>query len=459
MTNSATDIERSVETGDKPEFKRALTFKDLVIYGLITMLPIAPIQVYGAIAHESFGMVPLVYLVGLFAMIFTALSYSQMSKAFPSAGSVFSYVQRGFNPHVGFVAGWVIAGDYMMAPALLTSFSALWLNSVFPAIPTYVLVLLFVAINTYITARGISLTARTNLVFLFIEILVLIVFIGFAIKFVFIDGHGTGGFSWAPFFQPDKIDFSFIAKAASIAVLGFLGFDVISTLSEEVKDPVKTVGRATVASLALIGGIFMLQTYLAALSHPGYEDLDPDMAFFDIAREVGGEFMYYLLILVGVAAVGIANSLAIQSGISRIIYSMGRDRLLPASGLLGQIHPKYRTPFNATIFVGIVSLIVAWFVSFDTIIKLINFGALTSFMMLNLTVFIYFYVKKRQRSGKNFIFYLVFPLIGFSIIAFVWSGFDRNTFIAGFIWMALGIILGFVKSKGYRDVPPTLEDL
>lgn len=445
--------------GYKQELKRTLTMKDLIIYGLITMLPIAPIQVYGMIAHESSGMVPLVYLIGIVAMVFTALSYSQMSKEFPIAGSVYSYVQRGLNPHVGFATGWLIAVDYIMGPALLASFSAMWLNSIIPAIPTFVLILLFLLINTFINARGISLTARTNKVFLTLEIGVLLIFIACTIKFIFIDGHGTGGLSLTPLFQADKINLQFLASAASIAVLGFLGFDVISTLSEEVENPRKTVGRATVFSLVTIGLIFMVQTYLASLAHPNYTDLDPDMAYFDIAREVGGDFLYYLFIIIAVAAVGIANALAIQSAIARIIYSMSRDNLLPFAGILGKIHPVYKTPFNATIFVGIISFFVALFVSIETIIKLVNFGALTSFMMLNLTVFIYFIFKKKQRDLKGLLVYGLLPVLGFSIIFFVWSGFDTMTYVVGGSWLAAGIILGAIKSKGYKEVPPVMRDM
>ncbi len=458
-TNTKTSSDTTTNTGYKQELKRSLSLMDLIIFGLITMLIIAPIEVYGSIAKASNGMAPLVYLVGIIAMVFTAMSYSKMSQEFPIAGSVYSYVQRGLNPHIGFVTGWLIAIDYIMAPALLTSFSAIWLQSVIPSVPTFVLIFIFLAINTYINARGISLTARSNMIFLCLEVLILVIFIGFAVKFIFIDGHGTGGFSLAPMYQADKVDLNFIASAASIAVLGFLGFDVISTLSEEVKNPGKTVGRATIASLIIIGLVFIIQAYLAALAHPNYEDLDDLMAFFDIAREVGGDFLYYLFIFVGIAAVGIANALTIHSAIARIIFSMSRDKVLPFSGALAKVHPVYKTPFNSTIFVGIVSLIVASAVSIDTIISLVNFGALTSFAVLNLAVFVHFYIRKRRRGFKGFINYLLLPAIGFCIIAYVWSGFDKMTYIVGFSWMLVGVIIGAVKSKGYKEVPPVLRDM
>jgi amino acid transporter len=440
------------------QLRRVLTFKDLLIYGMVFMVPIAPMGVYGIVSNQSFGMVPLVYLVGIIAMVFTALSYSKMSREFPIAGSVYSYVQRGLNPHVGFLTGWMILVDYILAPALLYAFSGLWLNSLVPSVPAFVWMLFFIVLNTFINARGVQLAAKTNFILLGVELIALLIFIGYAVKFVFIDGHGTGGFSISPLFQPEHVNLKFLATATSIAALSFLGFDGISTLAEETSDPKKTVGRATVAALVILGLIFMLETYMAALIHPHYKGLNPDMGFFDIAKEAGGNFLYYMLIIVNVIAVGIANALAAQSAISRILFSMSRDKLLPASGFLGKIHPKYQTPFNATVFVGVLSIVVAKFLSIETIIKFVNFGALTSFMLLNLTVLVYFYFKKGQRGVGGLVKNFVFPLIGFGVIAFVWSGFDKMTFIVGFGWLAVGIVVGAIKSKGYKVVPE-LSDL
>ena len=383
-------------TGYRQELKRTLGIADLLVYGMVFMVPIAPMAVYGYVSQQSYGMVPLVYLVGIIAMIFTALSYRQMSKKFPIAGSVYSYVQRGFNPHVGFVAGWMILADYLLVPALLYAFSATWLHSMAPAIPNWIWVLVFVIFNTIVTGRGIILQARTNFILLGIELIALVIFLVFAIKFVFIDGHGAGGFSMQPLFQAKHFGFGFIATATSIAVLSFLGFDGISTLAEETDKPEKTVGTATVLALVVLGIIFMLETYMGALVHPDYQNLDPNMGFFNLSKEAGGNFLYYLLLIVNVIAAGIANALAGQSAISRILYSMGRDELLPFSGFLSRVHPKYQTPLNATLLVAIVSAAVAIFVPQETITTLVNFGALSAFMLLNFSVFVYFYLKQRQ---------------------------------------------------------------
>jgi amino acid transporter len=445
------------QTGYTQELRRTLRLRDLLIYGMIFMVPIAPMAVYGYVSQQSFGMVPLVYLVGIIAMVFTALSYKQISARFPIAGSVYSYVQRGLNPHIGFIAGWMILADYLLVPALLYAFSATWLQSLIPGVPKFVWLIAFVVFNTIVNSLWIALQARTNFILLGIELLALLIFLVFAIKFVFIDGHGAGGLSLRPIFQSNHISLGFIANATSIAVLSFLGFDAISTLAEEVDRPSRTVGTATVLALIILGVIFMLQTYMAALVHPNYQNLDPNMGFFDIAKQAGGTFLYDLLIIINIIAAGIANALVGQSAISRILYSMGRDKILPFSGFLSKIHPRFQTPLNATMLVAVISILVALFVPQEKIVTLVNFGALSAFILLNFTVFVYFYIKQRKRT--QVFKYLLFPLLGVLIVGYVWFGFDRVTFIFGISWLVLGIIIGAIKSKGYREVPPVLQDM
>lgn len=446
-------------SGYRQELRRALGFRDLLVYGMVFMVPIAPMGIYGFVAGEAFGMVPLVYLVGIIAMTFTALSYRQLSRVFTYAGSVYSYVQRGFNPHVGFVAGWMILADYLLVPALLYAFSATWLHAAVPQVPFFIYVIVFIAIVTFINVRGVTIAAKANFVLLAIEIVALLIFLGFAIDFVFIRGGGTGGFSLKPLYQPEHVGAGFIATATSIAVLSFLGFDAISTLAEETERPERTVGNATVVALILLGSIFMVQTYAAGLVQPNYQNLDPALAFFQVGRQAGGPFLYYLLLFVNVIAAGIANTLVAQLAISRILYSISRDELLPFSGFLSRIHPTYRTPANATLVVAVISIALALIVPLETITKFVNFGALTAFMALNLTVFVYFFLKQRRRGLKGVFTYLILPLLGFLIIAYVWHGFDTLTFAFGFGWMAVGIILGAVKSRGYREVPAALKDI
>jgi amino acid transporter len=166
-----------------------------------------------------------------------------------------------------------------------------------------------------------------------------------------------------------------------------------------------------------------------------------------------------MLLVVNVVAVGIANALAAQLAISRILYSVSRDGMLPASGFLSKVHPRYRTPFNATVFVGVVTLAVALTFALDTITKFVNFGALTAFMALNISVIAYFFVRQGRRSGRDLVFYLLFPLTSFSIIFYVWLNFDAGTFIFGSLWLAAGIIIGAMKTKGFGEKPAMIQEL
>ncbi|MBC9786347.1 APC family permease [Heliobacterium chlorum] len=441
------------------ELKRTLTMKNLVIFGMITMSPLAPFQVFGAAAQASYGMVSLVYLIGAVLMLFTASSYARFSKEFPYAGSVYSYVVKGFNPHVGFIAGWTILSDYILAPALMCLFSGIWLTGIFPNLDPKVLAIVFIIITAIINIRGVELNAKVNTFLFVIQIIALVLFIAFAIKYVFIEGLGVGGFSLLPIYQPEHIDWNFVATATSLILLGFVGFDGISTLAEEVNEPEKVVGRATVVALVTTAIMFLIQTYFACLAHNNYADLNPDMAMFDIAKEIGGQYFYIAMLLINVIAVGLAVTLNVQSSVSRILFAMGRDNIIPASNILKKLHPEYKTPINAILLSVVISLALILTLDLTTILMFVNFGAVTAFMILNLSVIVYFFFKKNERGFKGILEHLLFPFMGLSVCAFVWSGFDRKTMIVGFSWIVIGAIVGFVKSKGYKNNGPNIDNM
>ncbi|MDD3169135.1 MAG: APC family permease [Eubacteriales bacterium] len=456
-TISMTESQEIEKIGYKQELRRTLKFRDLVIFGLLTVLPIAPVQVYGAVSQQTMGLATLVYVVGMVAMLFTALSYSTLSGEFPLTGSAYMFVRRAINPHVGFVSGWIILIDYIIVPSLLVSFGALWASNLIPSIPAYVWVIIFIAICTFINGRGINVAAKANIIMLILELICIVFFVTMAIKFIFIDGRGVGGFSIDPFYIPGQVNLGFIASATTIAIFGYLGFDGITALAEEVENPRKTIGKSIITTLLLIGALFIGQSYLATLAHPDYSDLNPDMAFFDIAREVGGASLYYFFVIVAIVAVGIANALVVQTSTARVIFSMGRDNTLPMSKFFAKVHPKFQTPLNATITVGVLTLFIA-LAPPTILLQLVSFGALTSFMLINVSVFVYFYVRKKERGPKSIFKYVLLPLIGLIIILYVWSGLGKATFILGISWSVIGIILGFVKSKGYKIIPSGFEE-
>ena len=317
--------------GYKQELHRTLSLWDLTVYGLLFMVIIAPHSIFGYVNRDAQGMAPLVYLVGFCAMFFTALSYVQMAKRFPIAGSVYSYVQRGVNPHVGFLAGWLILLDYVFVPSLLYIFVGNWCQSLIPQIPGWVWILIFIAVNTAINIKGIETTARVDMFFFVVEIgIVLIIVIG-GLKYV-LGGGGAGELTMTPIYQADKVNLTFIATACTIAALNFTGFDGISTLAEEVSEPEKNVGRAILIALVVIGTVFFLQTYIVCLIEPDYNKFNASTALFDACAVAIGDWFRIVLLVVNILAVGIANTLNAQAACSRVLFSMGRDRLCPRQG-------------------------------------------------------------------------------------------------------------------------------
>lgn len=435
--SSSTSNANVEQFGYKQELKRSLSFWDLLIYGLVFMVPIAPFGIYGYVAQGSNGMVALAYLIGMVGMIFSALSYARMSEAFPIAGSVYSYAQRGINEHVGFFAGWVILLDYILVPALLYLVSAAALSDIAPEIPMWIWLVIFIAINTVINVIGIEITAKANKIIVILELIVLVVFVGAAV-FAITKGVNGAEFTFKPLYDREHFSMSLVMGAVSIAVLSFLGFDAISTLAEETKGGNKVVGRAIIFSLLVVGVLFIIQTWVAALIWPDYTSFEnADIAFYQIAEIAGGAWLKWTTILATALAWGIADALVAQAAISRILYSMARDKKLPK--ILSKVHAKFQTPYVSTLLVAVISLVVTvGFASqIDSLASLVNFGALTAFLFLHLSVINYF---MRKQKSKDYLNHLVLPLIGFVIIGYVWFNLDPTSKKLGFVWMAIGIV-------------------
>lgn len=449
MSENKSSVE---QFGYKQELKRSLTFTDILIYGLIFMVPIAPFGVYGEVMVGSQGMIALAYLIGMIGMIFTALSYARMSEEFPLAGSVYSYVGRGLNHHVGFIAGWLILLDYLLVPTLMYVVSAAALGGILPGVPAGVWIFVFVIINTVINYFGIEMTARTNKIFLVFELIVLAIFLYFGITAI-MNGVNGASFSFDPLYNPDRFSMSLVLGAVSIAVLSFLGFDAISTLSEESKDGPKAIGKGMVYSLLIVGILFIAQTWVAALIFPDFNNFaDIDTAFYETAEIAGGKWLGVLTAIATALAWGIADALVAQAAISRVLYSMARDRKLPY--FLSKVHPKYKTPYASTLLVAVISVILGFVFlgGIDALASLVNFGALSAFLLLNISVVYHFLIKKKS---KSYFKYLILPLIGFIVIGFVWVNFDPNTFILGFSWLAVGIIVTIIFIMKGKD--PTID--
>jgi amino acid transporter len=454
---------RQVENGEdagnfgyEQELKRSLSFTDLLVYGLIFMVPIAPFGIFGSVFQASGGMVVLAYAIGMVGMAFTALSYAQMSRAFPVAGSVYTYAGRGLHPTVGFLAGWQILLDYVLVPALLYIIAAVAMHSFVPGLPVWAWIVAFVLANTAVNYFGIELTARVNRLMLVAELVVLAIFVVAAVWAI---GHGRGdGWSWRPLYDSSTFSVGVAFSAVSVAVLSFLGFDGISTLAEENRSGPDVLGRATVAALAVAGSLFIVQTWLAALLVPDraalIRDGDPGgTAFYDAAEFGTGHWLSVLTAVATAISWGFANALVAQAATSRLLYSMARDRQLPAP--LARIHPVRRVPENATFLVGAVSLVVGVYLStrddgITLLSTLVNFGALTAFLALHAAVVGHYLIRQRSRDWWR---HLVVPVCGLVIIGYVVVKANVAAQRLGLIWLAVGIVIAVARWTAGRRLP------
>jgi amino acid transporter len=446
--------------GYRQELKRSLSFWDLLIYGLIFMVPIAPFGIFGSVFNASGGMVALAYAVGAVGMVFTALSYAEMSKAFPLAGSVYSYAGRGIAPPVGFIAGWQILLDYILVPALLYIVSGIAMHSFVPGIPVWLWVIGFIVLNTAINYFGIELTARTNRIILVGELIVLALFLVIGIA-ALASGKATGDFI-SPLFNSETFTVGLIFGAVSVAVLSFLGFDAISTLSEENREGAGQVARATIGSLLVVAVLFVVQTWVAALLVPDRETLlsegDPEgIAFYRAAEAASGHWLYVVTAVATAVAWGFANALVAQAATSRVLFSMARDRQLPA--ILAKVHPTYRVPEYATFAVAVITLGVGLGMTtredngLTLLTTLVNFGALTAFLALHVAVIVHYVIRRRSR---DYLRHLVVPICGLLILGYVVIKANLAAQVVGLTWLGIGLVIMVVLMMSGRT--PTLPE-
>ncbi len=444
MADEAVRPERIERYGYRQELRRSLGFRDLVVYGLIFMVPIAPFGIFGGVFQGSGGMVALAYVIGMLAMLFTAASYAQMSRAFPMAGSVYTYAGRGIAAPVGFLSGWMILLDYVLVPSLLYLIASVAMNSLVPAIPVWLWLVAFVVLNTVINYLGIEMTARVNRIMLVAELAVLAIFLVAGLVALG-QGKGHGG-ALTPLYNHATFSWGLVFGAVSIAVLSFLGFDGISTLAEENRESARAIGRSMVAALVLAGLLFIAQTWVASLLVPDPGRLiakgDPGgTAFYDAARVAGGAWLSKLTALATAISWGFANSLVAQAATSRLLYAMARDRQLPR--FLARVHARRRIPVNATLLVAAASLGLGLYMEqradgIPLLSSLVNFGAMTAFLMLHVSVVVHYVVRSGSRDWWR---HLIAPLLGFVILGYVVINAKVAAQKLGFIWLAIGVII------------------
>jgi putrescine importer len=438
------------------KFKRVLSRRDLILYGLVILTPTAPYPLYGIVQQVSHGHAALSYLVAMVGMLFTGNSYAKMSAAYPSAGSTYTYAQRALNEHVGFLAGWAMILDYFLIPLLSVIYAALTAQRMLPSVPYLAWALIFTVGITAINVRGIRVTAKASTVMMFIMSVCALLFIFLAGHFV-VRMHGpTGLFSLAGLIHPQTFAWRSLMLGAGIATVSYIGFDAISTLAEDTVHPERDIGFATVLVCLLQTVICVITVYLAALVMPDYNKFPaPETAILDIGRIIGGLWMLGLLVFVLLIA-GLASALTGQAGASRLLFGMGRDGVIP-SRIFAYVHPRFSTPTRSIYLMGGVSLLGALLMRFQLAVELLNFGAFAGFILVNLSVIRHFYLRRGERRGTAFFSNLVFPFAGALVCSYVWMGLTEKAKVVGFAWLGLGLVYLAFMTRGFQTRPKQLE--
>ncbi|MET8683733.1 APC family permease [Streptomyces sp. NPDC004732] len=434
--------------------RRSLGFRDLVVYGLLFIAPMAPVGVFGTLDAKSHGAVALVYLIATVAMAFTAFSYAQMVRVVPQAGSVFAYARAGLGKGPGFIAGWMAMLDYLLIPAVAYLFSGIAMNSLVPSVSRWVWTALAVLITTALNLWGVRMAARVGFAVLAMEVVVLLVFVVAAVTVLARDGAER---DWLSPLTGDGSQGAFalsaVVGAVSIAVLSYLGFDAIASFAEEVTGGSAKVARAVLVCLALAGFLFILQTYLVALLEPlssAQLAADPGKqgtAFYDTSEAAAGEWLHKLVAVS--KAIGAAfAALAGQAAAGRLLFAMARDRRLPK--VLSKTDSG--TPRIALLCAAVVTMVAAVWAArrddgMDHLVSVVDIGALTAFLLLHASVVGWFALRHRD-DGFSWWRHVLVPVLGAAIVvAVIWEA-SGSAQVVGAVWLAVGLVVLVVQGRG-----------
>jgi len=437
---------------ESPRLRRVLGLPDLIVYGIMVITPMAPMTFYGVLSRRAGGHATTCILLAMIAMAATAVSYGRMARVYPSAGSAFTYVGGELKPLLGYLTGWSIAMDYMLAPIIGVIYAAQQSHVLVPQISYLAWAVLFTLIQTTCCLQGIKITSRMNGVFTSLMGVIVVAFFIAAILYLSRQGHQPPGFFTRPFYDPDTWRLSGILGGTSLAVLAYLGFDWISTLSEEAKRP-DDVLTATVLTCIAIGLLSAFEVYAAQLIWPhtgGFPDIDTAFSF------VAGRAWTPLFAAVGIALIigSVGSGMGGQLAAARLLYGMGRGGALPKT-FFAAIHPKNRIPRNNVLLLAVLELagalvlpaIAGQATGFELASNLINYGALIAFMGVNAAAFMRFYVRAPEKKLIN----NLMPALGFIVCLLIWWNLALQARILGAAWMVIGLCYGAWKTHGFRS--------
>jgi putrescine importer len=452
--------------GGVPQLRRTLKLSDLIFYGIVLIQPIAPVPLYGVAQKLSDGHFVTIILIAGLAMLITAVSYGRMAALYPTAGSAYTYVGKGLNPHLGFLAGWAMILDYLLQPLINT----VWISTALheraayfhiPQIPFIVWALIITGVMTGLNLGGVKASANANKFLLAGMSVVVVMFFVFAIRFLYHGQGWPGLFSTQPIYDPKTFDSHKIWMATSFAALTYIGFDGVTTLAEDVENPKRNVLLAVVLTCLFAAVFSGLEAYLGARVWPDWRSFpNLETAFMDICARAGGLVLSWSMALVLIVA-AFGGGLTGTLGAARLLFGMGRDGVLPKK-FFGQLTPGTGTPTNNILLIGGISFVGSVMLNYigsayEHAGELLNFGAFLAFMGVNFACFWQFSVRRQRGVAMNFIKDALLPLIGFIFCGLIWWNLNIIAKTVGGIWFVIGLVYVGFKTNWFRSAPVMID--
>lgn len=427
-----------------PSLRRTLKLHHLILYGIIIIQPTAPMSIYGVVSNVARGHVVTTILIAMVAMLFTAVSYGRMARVYPSAGSAYTYVGKEIHPLAGYIVGWSMLMDYMLNPIICAIWCSAAAQNILPQISYAAWAVAFVLVFTGLNLRGVQSSSHVNTLLAVGMSMVVVIFIACAIHYIAVVARPMGGQWLLPFYDPATFAPGRIFHGTSIAVLTYIGFDGISTMSEEVENPRRNILLATVLTCFVIGVLSAIEVYLAQLAWPGRTPFPlaiVDTAFVQVAHRVGGNLLFHLLNATLLIA-NMGSGIAAQFGAARLLYGMGRADALPKR-FFGVISPTTHIPRNNVLLLGGITLLGTFMMTFEQGAELLNFGAFIAFIGVNAASLIHY----KFRSQEKVAFAALSPLCGIVVCTFIWFNLNLNAKLLGAAWIVIGLLLYLVMRK------------
>jgi len=450
-------------TQSAAKLQKTLGLWHIIIIGLAYIQPMTLFDTFGLVSEESHHHVPTSYIVALIAILFTSLSYGHMIRRYPSSGSAYTYAQKSIHPNVGFMVGWSSWLDYLLSPMVNIILAVIYLEALFPSVNHWVWVIVLTAFMTGVNLRGAKFVANFNSMIVLVQLIVIAVFTYLVYSKLQMGLNAEGPITaetryqlWSlePFWN-ELTSVGALITGATLLCFSFTGFDSLSSLAEETKDTEKTLPKAIFLTALFAGIVFIISTYFMQIYFPN----DPKTYFQDVAATqpdilllVGGSLFQSYVLAFAIVTV-MASGISAHAGVSRLMYVMGRDGVINKK-IFGHISPKNFTPSYNIIIVGAVAL-SAGFMSLDTVISLISFGALTAFTFVNLSVISRYALRDgRTKNLKDILNFVVIPLMGFISIFALWLEIEDTSLKYGLWWAMFGVLYLGYKTKGFKYNAP-----